>query len=60
MWKLLVCVLKFQKLPYIRAINIKDETYILRIEKYETVEDLIKKAASYGILTAQSTKAENV
>lgn len=55
MWKLLVCLLKCQKSPYVRAVKVKGEIYIVHIEKYESAGELesrLKKA-----LDAETSKA---
>lgn len=41
LWKLLIRILRSQESSYVRMVKVKNELYIVRIEKYESADDFI-------------------
>ncbi len=43
LWKLLICTMGGRASSYTRAVTVRDEVYIVRIEKYQSSRDVIEK-----------------
>lgn len=41
LWKLLIRILRSRESSYVRMVKVKNELYIVRIEKYECADDFI-------------------
>lgn len=55
MWKIFILLLGCKKHDYVKAVKHQGKTYVVRIEKYESTDMLIRKMRE--ALEAETSKA---
>ena len=60
MWKLFALLLLRKEKRICKVVEIWGQIYIVKIEPYVSITDLLKKAASRGVLTANEITDEDV
>jgi len=58
LYQILVRLLLKTKAPYVRAVDFGKITYIISVEEYKPVDDIIKTAKEKGVLDAMSQQSK--